>query len=57
MENDVGAGARNVGVRWDRARGLVWVREWRRERVLSYPKITARIPKYPTVASAVGRHF
>jgi hypothetical protein len=26
MENYVGASARNVGVRWDRARKLVWVR-------------------------------
>jgi hypothetical protein len=31
MENYVGASARNVGVGWDRARKLVWVREWRRE--------------------------
>jgi hypothetical protein len=31
MENYVGASAPNVGVGWDRARKLLWVREWRRE--------------------------
>jgi hypothetical protein len=31
LENYVGASARNVGVGWDRARKLLWVREWRRE--------------------------
>jgi hypothetical protein len=56
MENYVGVSARNVGVGWDRARKLVWC-ENGGERVLSYPTITARIPKYFVVPKVFLREL